>query len=322
MDRHSLTGRAPVTGRVTIAYLGPAGSFCHQAALMLATQADELVPMKDVPSVVAAVEQGTVHHGLVPIENSVEGEVTSTIHEIVFNTSRIVVRQEVVVPVSFHAFVANSDARPTTVVSHPFALAQCRKFIAERNLSEVTSDSTSSACSDLAAHPDPARVALGSPIAGDIYGLHVLQENVEDTASAHTKFYLLSQQLPAVRTADEYRTWIALVPPDNHTGVLADILHCFSSRLLAVFSISSRPLRTEIGAYCFILTAEGWLGDENVKSALADLYSMGCTVRILGTYPAWSGGGVVLSLTDLSPESPGLSLGFSRSLPSIPWETR
>ena len=309
-----------MSARVTVAYLGPEGSFCHQAALMLSTHADELVPMKDVQSVVAAVEEGRVRHGLVPIENSVEGEVTSTIHEIVFNTSRVVVREEVVVPVSFHAFVSGPDARPTTVVSHPFALAQCRQFIAGRELTEVASDSTSSACRELAEHPDPTRVALGSPIAGDIYGLQILEGNVEDNASAHTKFYLLSHELPAVRTADDYRTWVALVPPDNHTGVLADILHCFSSRSLAVFSISSRPLRTEIGAYCFILTAEGWLGDDAVNAALGDLYAMGCTVRILGTYPAWRGGGVVLSLTDLSPRSPGLSLGFSRSLPPIPWE--
>jgi prephenate dehydratase len=240
----------------------------------------------------------------------------------VFNTSRVVVREEVVVPVSFHAFVSSADAQPSTVVSHPFALAQCRNFISGLSLAEITSDSTSSACRDLAANPDPARVALGSPIAGEIYGLHVLQRNVEDNAAAHTKFYLLSRQLPAVRSADDYRTWVALVPPDNHTGVLADILHCFSSRSLAVFSISSRPLRIEIGAYCFILTAEGWLGDDGVKEALEDLYGMGCTVRILGTYPAWRGGGVVLSLTDLSPESPGLSLGFSRSLPPIPWESQ
>ncbi len=289
---------------------------------MLATHADELVPMADVKSVVAAVEEGTVRHGLVPIENSVEGEVTSTIHEIVFNTSRVVVREEVVVPVSFHAFVSGVDADPTTVVSHPFALAQCRKFVSELGLAEIASDSTSSACRDLAENPDPTRVALGSPIIGDIYGLRVLRENVEDNTSAHTKFYLLSHELPAVRTADEYRTWVALVPPDNRTGVLAEILRCFSSRSLAVFSISSRPLRTEIGAYCFILTAEGWLGDDGVNAALGDLYEMGCTVRILGTYPAWRGGGVVLSLTDLSPKSPGLSLGFSRSFPPIPWEPR
>lgn len=311
-----------MTSRVTIAYLGPEGSFCHQAALMLSTHCDELIPMNDVKSVVAAVENGSVRHGLVPIENSVEGEVTSTIHEIVFNTSQVVVREEVVVPVSFHAYVSDADACPTTVVSHPFALAQCRKFIADNGLAEIASDSTSSACRDLADNPDSTRVALGSPIIGDIYGLHILKENVEDNTSAHTKFYLLSHELPATRVADDYRTWVALVPPDNHTGVLADILHCFSSRSLAVFSISSRPLRTEIGAYCFILTAEGWLGDDAVAAALSDLYEMGCTVRILGTYPAWRGGGVVLSLTDLSPKSPGLSLGFSRTLPPIPWESQ
>lgn len=309
------------TAKNAIAYLGPEGSFCHQAALMLKTEASELLPMKDVKSVVAAVERGDVMHGLVPVENSVEGEVTSTIHEIVFNTSRVVVREEVVVPVSFHAFVSSPSAAPTTAVSHPFALAQCQKFISRKALSTKTSDSTSAACQNLAQHPDDSVVALGSPLAGDIYGLHVYEENVEDNKLAHTKFYLLSRALPKQRQDVDYRTWIALVPPDNHTGVLAEILNIFATRGLAVFAISSRPLRAEIGAYCFILTSEGWIGDDAVNDALKELIAIGSTVRVMGSFPAWSGAGVVVSLTDLESVSPDEYSGFSQSLPTIPWET-
>ncbi|MGA0118040.1 MAG: prephenate dehydratase, partial [Ilumatobacteraceae bacterium] len=258
---------------------------------MLKTSTDDLVPMKDVKSVVAAVERGEVEHGLVPVENSVEGEVTSTIHEIVFNTSQVVVREEVVVPVSFHAFVNSSSASPTVAVSHPFALAQCQKFIARSSLSTKTSDSTSAACRDLAQNPDTSVVALGSPLAGEIYGLHVFEENVEDNKLAHTKFYLLSRSLPRQREEVDYRTWIALVPPDNHTGVLAEILNIFSSRQLAVFAISSRPLRAEIGAYCFLLTSEGWIGDQKMTEAIQELINIGSTLRVMGSFPAWNGAG-------------------------------
>ena len=303
-----------------IAYLGPEGSFCHQAALMLKTEASQLIPMKDVKTVVAAVERGEVKHGLVPVENSVEGEVTSTIHEIVFNTSKVVVREEVVVPVSFHAFVSSPSATPSVAVSHPFALAQCQNFIARNSLSTKTADSTSAACQALAQQPDDSVVALGSPLAGDLYGLHVFEKNVEDNKLAHTKFYLLSNSLPQVRMDVDYRTWIALVPPDNHTGVLAEILNIFSSRQLAVFAISSRPLRAEIGAYCFLLTTEGWVGDTNVMDALRELISIGSTLRVMGSFPAWKGAGVVVSLTDLESVSPDAHAGFSQTLPTIPWE--
>lgn len=309
------------TNKDAIAYLGPEGSFCHQAALMLKTVASDLVPMKDVKSVLAAVERGEVRHGLVPVENSVEGEVTSTIHEIVFNTSKIFVREEVVLPVSFHAFVSSPQSVPTTAISHPFALAQCQKFIASRSLSTKTSDSTSAACQNLANNPDESVVVLGSPLAGNMYGLHVFEENVEDNKRAHTKFYLLSNSLPAQRQECDYRTWIALVPPDNHTGVLAEILNVFSSRQLAVFSISSRPLRAEIGAYCFLLTSEGWVGETRVEDAVRELVSIGSTVRILGSFPAWDGPGVVVSLTDLESVSPSSDSGFSQSMPIIPWES-
>ena len=287
---------------------------------MLKTSTDDLVPMKDVKSVVAAVERGEVEHGLVPVENSVEGEVTSTIHEIVFNTSQVVVREEVVVPVSFHAFVNSSSASPTVAVSHPFALAQCQKFIARSSLSTKTSDSTSAACRDLAQNPDTSVVALGSPLAGEIYGLHVFEENVEDNKLAHTKFYLLSRSLPRQREEVDYRTWIALVPPDNHTGVLAEILNIFSSRQLAVFAISSRPLRAEIGAYCFLLTSEGWIGDQKMTEAIQELINIGSTLRVMGSFPAWNGAGVVPSIVDLDNVSPDINSGFSQSLPNIAWE--
>lgn len=305
----------------TIAFLGPEGSFCHQATHLLKTPSTTLVAMKDVKSVVAAVESGDVDHGLVPIENSVEGEVTSTMHEVVFHTSRVIVREEVVLPVAFHAFTASPDVRPTTVVSHPFALAQCQQFIARHGLVSRASDSTSAACRELSESRDTSVVALGSPLAGELYGLHVYEDHVEDNSLAHTKFYLLSRNVSKVRADVDYRTWVAIVPPDNHTGVLAEILASFASRSLAVFSISSRPLRAEIGAYCFILTTAGWIGDAEVQDALNELFSIGCTIRILGSFPAWRGDGVVLSLTDLNVVSPDVSLGFTKSFPDIPWES-
>jgi prephenate dehydratase len=123
-----------------------------------------------------------------------------------------------------------------------------------------------------------------------------------------------------VRQDVDYRTWIALVPPDNHTGVLAEILNIFSSRQLAVFAISSRPLRAEIGAYCFLLTSEGWIGDAKMVEAIQKLINIGSTVRVLGSFRAWDGAGVVVSLTDLEGVSPDSHAGFSQSMPSIPWE--
>jgi len=265
----------------TVAYLGPEGSFCHQAARMLHTHGDEFIPMKDVKSVVAAVESGQVRHGLVPIENSVEGEVTSTVHEIVFNTANVFVREEVVIPVSFHAYTNSPHSQPTTVVSHPFALAKCQNFIASSHLAVKSADSTSAACENLAKNPDPTVVALGSVLAGELYGLHVYKENVEDNTAAHTKFYLLSRSLPAQRTQDD-------------------------------------PLRTELGAYCFILTTEGWIGDAAVTDALQELYNIGSTVRVLGSFQAWAGDGVVPSLAGLGTVSPGSNAGFTQSLPTIP----
>ena len=147
----------------TCLYLGPAGSFCHQAALRL-NEDFELKPAASVAEIVAAVEAGESDFGLVPIENSVDGEVTSTVDSIVFNTTDLLVRDEVVVPVEFDVFVKPGVTSITRVMSHPVALAQCQNFITANSLTRETSASTSAAVQTVAEGNAEDVGALASPI--------------------------------------------------------------------------------------------------------------------------------------------------------------
>jgi prephenate dehydratase len=279
-------------------YLGPAGSFCHQAALKLGGDY-ELKPAASVAEIVAAVENGEADYGLVPIENSVDGEVTSTVDSIVFNTVDLLVRDEVLVPVEFDLFVKPGVTAVSSVVSHPVALAQCQRYVRDHQLTQSTAASTSAAVQEVAASTDLTVGALASPIAGELYGLMPLARSVQDNEGAHTKFYLVGKSIRPKQAGRAHRTWVAVIPPTNRTGILGEMLAEFSSRGLSLTSLSSRPLRADMGAYAFNFTIEGYLEDPEVQSALAALVALGSRVRVIGSFPAWEGDGVVGRVVDL-----------------------
>jgi prephenate dehydratase len=298
-------------------YLGPNGSFSHQAALSLSfVSALEAAP--DVRSIVQSVENGDATYGLVPIENSVDGEVTAHIDEILFRTSRCLVTAEVVVPVAFFAFTVDPAVTPTVAISHPVALAQCQNYIRQGRMTTEATTSTSAACELISKAGRLGVVALASEIAGKIHGLHLYEEHVEDNSRAHTKFYVLSRSLDSSSATTRCRTWIAIVPPSNRTGVLAEIMTYFAERGIGIHAISTRPLRADIGAYCFLLTVEGWINSTAIMAALSDVIRIGSSVRVLGSFPEWQGEGVTPSILSLGGIAPDGNAGFGRTLPEVP----
>jgi prephenate dehydratase len=269
----------------------------------------ELKPAANVAEIVAAVEAGESDFGLVPIENSVDGEVTSTVDSIVFNTTDLLVRDEVVVPVEFDVFVKPGVTSITRVMSHPVALAQCQNYINSNSLTRETSASTSAAVQAVAEGDAEDVGALASPIAGELYGLVPLAKGVQDNAGAHTKFYLLGKSIHARQAGREFRTWVAVIPPTNRTGILGDMLAEFSSRGISLTSLSSRPLRADIGAYAFNFTVEGHISDAPVRAALEAIIALGSRVRVVGSFPEWEGDGVVGTVIGLV----GLGAGAKQS---------
>jgi len=299
-----------------ILYLGPPGSFSHQAADALSPVGSFPEPRASVRELIQDVQADKSMFGVVPIENSVDGEVTAHIDEIIFRTSSVMVCAEVVIPVSFNAFCVDPSIPPRVAVSHPVALAQCQRFIAALGLETRATESTSAACAQISEMQEQGAVALASGRAGPIYDLAVFREGIEDNPEAHTKFYLISHTIRR-RVDGAYKTWLAFVPPSNRTGVLAEILGCFAERGIAVHSISSRPLKSQIGAYCFHLTFDGSIEDEATLFTIQDLLRLGCSIRLLGSFSAWVGHGVLPSIFSLGGITPGQQSGFARSLPEL-----
>lgn len=273
-----------------VAYLGPEGTFAHQAvALARCPPAPvETVPRATVVSVIEAVEDGDCDFGVVPFENSVEGQVNLTVDVLVHDAERIQVCEEVVLAVTFGAYRRPGDDAPVRVVaSHPVGLAQCRRWVHDSGAQARETSSTAAACRGVAEGDETGVVAVASPAAAARWGLEEVALGVEDFPGAETRFVVVGSAAAAATGAD--RTMFVLVPPDDRAGVLLRALEHLSGRGINLSAIASRPLRVRLGEYCFVLVGDAHLGDEAMAAAFDALRADGYSVKVLGSYPRWGG---------------------------------
>jgi prephenate dehydratase len=193
-----------------------------------------------VSEVIHDVDAGRCDYGLVPLENSIDGGVTSTIDVLVFEVVEARIREEVVVPVTFGAHRrAELATAATTVLSHPVGLAQCRRWYTERGLAARSTDSTAEACRVVAASDDPGLVAIASAKAAELAGLVTVETGIEDFPGASTRFALVGRDLLAP-TGDD-KTTLVVTPPSEGVGVLLRTLRPISDRGINISNIVSRP---------------------------------------------------------------------------------
>jgi len=229
-----------------LAYLGPEGTFTHQAALDLARPGDELRPAATAVDVVRAVAAGAVDGGVVAFENSLEGSVAENLDEIL-HTPEVVLAGERTLPVSFALLRAAGDETPLrAVASHPFALAQCARFLREGRLEAVEAASTAAAARELATAP-PGTGALAPVTAAAVYGLRVEREGLEDETGPSTRFVVLRSRCPAPTGRD--RSFFVVTPRQDEPGSLVRLLQEFSVRGINLTTIESRPTRATLGPF-------------------------------------------------------------------------
>ncbi len=277
----------------SIAYLGPRGTFAEAALREMTVSAEsELIACATVTIALDAARRGEVTYALVPIENSVEGSVTSTLDELATGEPLVIVDEQAI-PVRFALM-----ARPGTTISdvrriatHPHASAQCRGWIGA-NIADavvIPAGSTAGAAAALLEDPPSYEAAIAPRVAAEAYGLEVLADDIGDNDEASTRFVLVSLPgaLPAPTGAD--KTTLTLFMREDHPGALLEILTEFSVRGVNLTRIESRPTRKALGDYYFSVDCEGHIDDARVGEALAGLHRICANVRFLGSYPRHDG---------------------------------
>jgi prephenate dehydratase len=272
-----------------VAFLGPPGTFTEEALL---TQPDlaaaELVPLRSMPDVLVATENGDVDLGFVALENSIEGTVRLVIDALVFER-KLLIQREVVMSVRQHLVappgMGLADVR--RVVSFPDAMAQCRRFfnVQLAGVQVVAANSTAEAVRQVADEQPPGTAALGSTLAAKLYGLDVIASEIDDHPENATRFVVVAKSgIPAPTGHD--KTSIVCFQADDRPGSLHAILGQFTARNINLTKLESRPTKHSLGDYCFIIDLEGHVDDEVVADCLRDLHAQVASVKFLGSYPA------------------------------------
>jgi prephenate dehydratase len=271
-----------------LTYLGPEGTFTHQAARDLARDGEELTPLGSVRDVVQSVETGEAAAGVVAFESSIEGPVPANLDELLLKTTRCMISAERVLPISFSVFRTPDDTTPLrAVTSHAFGLAQCARYIESAGVEAHETSSTAAACRELAEHPREGWGAIGPPMAGEMYGLRAERAQIEDDERAATRFVLLRTSCPEATGKD--RSAFSFRPSHDEPGSLVRLLQEFALRDINLTAIKSRPTKELLGEYIFYIECEGHIKEPHLRDAVLGVLRFESVTRFLGSFPEDAG---------------------------------
>ena len=277
----------------TLAYLGPAGTFSHQAAQQWVQR--DFAGAQDYPSVmetIMAVVNNKAAAAVVPVENSIEGSVAVTMDLLLQEPLHIL--GETILDIN-HCLAAKSKDRPLEIiVSHPQALAQCRGYLQKHypNTKIQQADSTGRAA-QMAADNSPGLGAICSKYAADLNRLEIISENLADSLNNQTRFLLIGHRKATTgrKATGQDKTSLIVGLPHDKPGGLYEILWEFAQLNINLSRIESRPNKKDLGHYLFYIDCQGHQLETRLAEAINSLKSKASFLQILGSYPVGRNGG-------------------------------
>jgi prephenate dehydratase len=271
-----------------VGYLGPKGTFTHEAALMyIQKRCRELVEYTSIPELIYGMDAREVDRAVVPMENTLEGTVSITIDMLIHEVD-VKICGEMILPVH-HCLLAQPGVDIEdldTILSHPQALAQCRKFIHNNfKAIEVRTTASTAAAAKQVMQGCRRWGAIASRHAADIFNLEILRKNIEEHYGNSTRFVILSKEAKGPTGAD--KTSIVFTV-DDQPGSLYHALKVFADKQINLTKIESRPMKTLLGQYLFLVDFEGHAQDDIIKDVLEKLSRDSKYFTVLGSYPKCS----------------------------------
>ncbi len=266
---------------ISVAYLGPAGSYTHIASIQRFGDSTEFAPVDTIPDVFNMVERKDANYGVVPVENSTEGIVSHTLDMFLLSDLRICA--EIFAPISHNLLSAGTKLdQIKRVYSMPQAIAQCRNWLRMHLPGVEVLEVSSTAKAAQLCQGFPSSAAVASSLAAREYGLNVVAEAIEDNPHNRTRFLVVGYSKPNQSGKD--KTSIVFSVP-HKSGSLYKALAIFDSENINMTMIESRPTKQMPWEYVFFIDVQGHEKDEVVQKALAKLAEQAMFVRVLGSYP-------------------------------------
>jgi chorismate mutase/prephenate dehydratase len=273
---------------LTIAYLGPAGTYTESAAIKQFGHFANTRAMTSIDEVFREVESDGVHYGVVPVENSTEGMVNHTLD--CFMDSTLSICAEVELPIH-HALMVNASAQKEAdgseleeIVSHSQSLAQCRSWLDAHypGVKRIPVNSNAEAARLVADDNAGRLAAIAGEMAAERYGLRMLASNIEDHADNKTRFLVIGKQ--KVGPSGNDKTSL-LVSTRNEPGALYQVLGPFHNHGISLSRIETRPAKSGSWSYVFFIDFDGHQNNPAIQAVLAEVAEVAMEVRPLGSYP-------------------------------------
>ena len=267
-----------------VAHLGPMATFGHQAAVDRFGSAAELEPCQTHAEVIAMVEKGAADYGLVAFENSTEGPVNEVLDRLVDTPLQICA--EVSLPIA-HTLLSRATSLKTIkrVLCHPQTAGQTRLWLAEHLPGVAVLPATSNGkAAELAAQDTTGTVAaVGPRIAGEVYRLNVLADNIQDIAGNVTRFLVIARSASEGTTGND-KTAVVFSIRDR-IGALRDLADAFANNEVNLSSIQSRPSKRRAWDYVFFVELDGHISEVRVRRALRKAEEHTVFLKVLGSWP-------------------------------------
>ncbi|WP_372519263.1 prephenate dehydratase [Candidatus Ruminimicrobiellum ovillum] len=263
-----------------VAYLGPKATFSYQASLKLFGSKADFVPVKRLADVIEEVEKQRADYAVVPIENSNEGSVNTTLDELVDTNLKVV--NEINMRIS-HCLLSKTKLENIKVVySHHQAISQCSNWL-HKNLpdAEIFPVNSTAQAAQLASKNFKA-AAISSEVASQIYNLNILVKSIEDSKDNWTRFFVLGHDTSSKTGKD--KTSIIFTIKDK-VNTLYNILSEFSKSKINLTKIESRPTKKKVWQYIFFIDFEGHVSDKKVTDTLENIKEHCIFLKVLGSYP-------------------------------------
>jgi chorismate mutase/prephenate dehydratase len=267
---------------LTIAYLGPEGTWTHQAAIKKFGHSVRYLPQPNFADVFDQVARRVAHYGVVPIENSTEGAVSHTLD--LFVDSPLHICAQILLRIENGLMACIPRGEIQTLYSHPQVFGQCRNWILrefpDADLVEVSSTTKAARLARENAHLGGA--ALGGVLAAELNGLEMLETAIQDRATNTTRFLVIGEKTCPPTGND--RTSI-LFAVNDQPGSLVQALQAFDRFHINLSKIESRPSKIKDWEYVFYVDLAGHCEEPAVAEALQELRGHCSLVKLLGSYP-------------------------------------